>query len=318
MRVLNVSLGQDTGGQQLRMSRAFRRHAPTWHYDSVTATRTFYEIERRYNHYEVRDELWPAADVVHTHNQLTPLNRFTRRNTLRRPVVIHHHGTIYRIGYAKHLNEAAAWRATMIVSTLDLQAIAPDRTTWVPVPYDLNELASYRGPRRDDGVVRIAHAPTNRAVKSTAAVIEAVERLQAEGAAVELDVIEGVSNVECMRRKGLADVYVDQVVLGYGCNAVEAWGIGLPVIAGVDPELAPTRIRQRVPVTTRDTMLNTWGTIPFYEATEATMYDAIAAMLDARTRAIWAQRGLEHVTRWHDEPFVVAMMQGIYERTAGR
>lgn len=297
----------------MRTARAFRRLAPSWQYDSVTSTHTFYEIQTRYNALAVRNELWPAADVVHAHNQLTPYSRFTRRGAMRKPLVIHHHGTMYRIGYEKHLQEAAAWRATAIVSTLDLQAIAPDRTEWVPAAYSLDELASYRAARQDDGVLRVAHAPTNRPIKSTDALIAAVDKLKREGAAIELDVIEGVSNVECLRRKAQADVYVDQVLLGYGCNAVEAWGLGLPVIAGVDPELAPVRMRQRIPANTRDLMIETWGALPFYEASEASLYDALVAMMDAPLRAKWADIGAAHFERWHAESVVVAQLQRIYE-----
>ena len=60
-------------------------------------------------------------------------------------------------------------------------------------------------------------------------------------------------------RKGRADVFVDQMILGYGCNAIEAWGMGIPVIAGVDPEKAPSIIMQTIPLDTRDRMLQLWG-----------------------------------------------------------
>lgn len=312
VRVLNLSMGQDTGGQQGRLARAFRHHAPTWRYDSVVASTTFYPIEVRYREMQVRREYFPHADVVHLHNNIAPVARF--RGARNKPLVINHHGTIYRIAPEHHWQEAEDWGALAIVSTLDLQAMAPERTTWAPTPYDLSWLASFRGPRSDDGVLRVAHAPTNRAVKSTQALLDAVKRLQRDGVAIELDLIERVKNEECLRRKGTADVYFDQVFLGYGCNAIEAWGMGIPVIAGVDPERAPRRMRQKVAAGTRDLMLETWGEMPFYEATEDTIADALVAMTDARTRAIWAERGLEHVTRWHDEAFTVALFQGIYER----
>jgi hypothetical protein len=318
VRILNISLGQDTGGQQMRLRRAFQRHMPTWEYEAVTSTHTFYEIQRKYNPAVVNHDLWPRAHVVHTHNNLANIARFERRGVLRKPYVIHHHGTMYRIGYRQHLRDAKERRAVPIVSTLDLQAIAPDVTTWVPQAYSLDELASYRGAKRDDGVLRIAHAPTNRAIKSTEVLIAAVDRLRKEGAAVELDVIERVSNVECMRRKGTADVYVDQVLFGYGCNAVEAWGMGLPVIAGVDPELCLPRTRMRIPADTRDLMLSTWGTLPFYEATEGTLYDALVAMLKPATRRKYAKLGMDHVKRWHDERLVVEQLKAIYAEAIAR
>ena len=315
MRILNLSLGQDTGGQQGRLLRAFRRYAPDWHYDSVTATKTFYPIERTYGPREVAREVFPAADVVHINNDLRYVDRYERRGRVVKPYVLHHHGTMYRTSPDRHLKDARQRRAISIVSTLDLQAIAPDQTEWLPAPYDLDELAALRAELYEESdTLRVAHAPTNRAIKSTDAVIAAVDRLRAEGADIELDVIEKVSNAECLQRKARADVFVDQVILGYGCNAIEAWGLGLPVIAGVDVELGPRLIRQPIPKDTRDLMLATWGKLPFYEATEATLYDALAAMLDAKVRARYAKLGKAHVRRWHDFPVVVKAMQDIYTR----
>ena len=315
MRVLNLSLGQDTGGQQGRLARAFRKHAPDWQYDSVTTTTTFYPIERRYNAREVMLDLFPNADVVHMNNELRWVQRFERRGRHRRPYVLHHHGTMYRTNPPRHLEEARRRNAVAIVSTLDLQAIAPDETEWLPAPYDLGALAAIRAELYEESdTLRVAHAPTNRAIKSTDALIAAVARLQKEGADISLDVIEKVNNAECIRRKAQSDVFVDQVILGYGCNAIEAWGLGLPVIAGVDVDLGPRLIRQPIPKDTREVMLATWGKLPFYEASEATLYDALAAMLDAKVRARYAKLGKAHVRRWHDEPVVVAMLQDIYAR----
>ena len=83
-----------------------------------------------------------------------------------------------------------------------------------------------------------------------------------------------------MRRKGRADLFVDQVLLGYGCNAIEAWGMGIPVIAGVDPEKAKAIVKQYIPPDTRDVMLSIWGELPFYESTEEGLYDSISAFLN--------------------------------------
>jgi hypothetical protein len=314
VRILNYSAGQDTGGQQGRLAQAFRRYAPDWVYDVYTVTKTFYPVERRYNAVEVIREAYPAADVVHVNNDLRYVQRMARRSGPK-PYVVHHHGTMYRTAYERHLLDQRRAKAIAIVSTLDLQAIAPDRSDWLPAPSDLDELAAIRAAEYQPGdVLRVAHAPTNRKIKSTDALIAAVDRLRSEGAAIELDVIEKVSNAECMQRKARADVFVDQVILGYGCNAIEAWGMGIPVIAGIDVERGPALIRQPIPASTPELMRSTWGEFPWYDANEATLYDALAAMLDAKVRARYAKRGLAHVRRWHDAPVVVKRAQDIYRR----
>lgn len=316
MRVLNLSAGQDTGGQQGRTAAAFRAHAPDWHYDSVTAVSTFYPIDHRWNALEIRRELWPAADVVHVHNSLGVARRFAPRAGVK-PLVVHYHGTAYRTAPERRLIEQRHAGALGIVSTIDLWAIAPDETEWLPAPYDLAAIRAYREPHGDPDVLRVAHAPTNRAVKGTEALIRAVDRLQAEGRRVELDVIEREPWDECLRRKGRADVYVDQALLGYGCNAVEAWAMGLPVIAGVDPARASRAIHQTVPADTRERMVETFGGLPFFEATEDTLYQALSELSDPFVRRMWAEIGAEHVEEFHAAARVVRRLQGIYRRAAG-
>ena len=151
--------------------------------------------------------------------------------------------------------------------------------------------------------VRIAHAPTDRGIKSTAAFLEATEQLKAEGHPIEVDLIEGVPWSECLARKAKADVYFDQVKLGYGCNSIEAWGMGIPVIAGGAPS-------------TLEEMQSRFGELPFYVADEDTIYDALKAMTDKDTRDEYGQRGLRHVQRFHDDAKVVAQLQDVYTRAA--
>src|SRR5688500_18146934 len=145
-------------------------------------------------------------------------------------------------------------------------------------------------------MVRIAPAPTNRTVKSTALLIEAVERLKVDYD-VELDLIEHVSWTECLHRKAKADIYFDQVKLGYGNNAVEAWGMGIPVVAGGSDD-------------TLDEMERRFGALPFYHATEETIYDALRELVESpKLRAKYGRIGLEHVRKFHDEKVVVEQLK---------
>jgi hypothetical protein len=112
----------------------------------------------------------------------------------------------------------------------------PDLGRWLPgshfLPYASVDIDAVRPvPAPDSGVLRVAHAPSNREVKGTAHVIAAVERLRSDGVAIELDLIEGVPREEVLERVGLADVVVDQMLGGwYGGFAVEAMASGRPVV----------------------------------------------------------------------------------------
>jgi hypothetical protein len=300
LRVLNVPRGADTGGCGYRTLDAFRRHRPDWTYHLCVATRnyTMTPVDRPMS--EALD-LWRKADVIHHRNSF---DQQAKLGAPDRPSVIHHHGSHYRALHESLVAEAARRRALAIVSTLDLQLIHPDDTEWLPTPYDLEWLAGFRQPT-DDGVLRVAHAPTDRRIKSTQAFLAAVERLRGDGVNVEVVMIEKCSWAECLRLKGTADVYFDQVILGYGNNAVEAWGMGIPVIAGgADDTLAE--------------MVRRFGSLPFIEANEGTIYDALVQAADPIERKVWAERGLAHIRQWHDEKDVVDQLVDCYTRAVER
>lgn len=124
----------------------------------------------------------------------------------------------------------------------------PDLRQWLPggqfVPYasvDARELVPVPLPEGEQLVV--AHAPTDRDVKGTRHVIEAVDALRAEGLNVELDLIEGVPRAALLERLSRANVVVDQLLMGwYGGFAVEAMALGRPVLANIrenEPEDNP-------------------------------------------------------------------------------
>jgi len=311
VRILNLSLGQDTGGQQGRLQDAWPKHFPEDEYLSLTSTKTFYPIKHRLNLSELMREHWPWSEVLHLNNDLRYLDRFRRLQPSDKALVIHHHGTMFRTRLDYHLEALERFRATAIMSTVDLWALAPEQTTWQPQTYELEELQSYRDPI-DDDIIRIAHAPTNRGIKGTAALEQAVRRLQKDGAPVELTIIERQSNQKCLRLKGQADIYVDQMILGYGCNAIEAWGMGIPVIAGVDPELARSKVLQTIPLDTRDRMLQLWGDIPFMESTEDGLYVSLSKMLQPGTRKHYAAKGMRHFMRFHESSTSTDRLRQVY------
>jgi hypothetical protein len=124
----------------------------------------------------------------------------------------------------------------------------PDLRHWLAgatfVPYasvDPREIQAV--PTPDGPELVVAHAPTDRQVKGTSHVEEAVAELQREGLSVRLDLIEGVTRDEVMRRVAEADIIVDQVLIGwYGAFAVEAMALGRPVLAYIredEPEDNP-------------------------------------------------------------------------------
>lgn len=299
LSVLSVNAGADTAGQGVRMKQGFDRHASDWSYHAVARNDTYiaYPIDLPWDGRLAG--LWEAADVVHLHNNFRTAEMLERRKG-DKPAVIHHHGTMFRHDRTNLLAQSRRRGALGIVSTLDLYLIAPDELEWLPAPYDVDWLATLRTPI-DDGVIRIGSAPTNRTIKSTDAFLAAVERLK-DDYPIELVLIERQDWAECLRRKATVDIFFDQVKLGFGCNALEAWGMGIPVVAGAaDPTL--------------DEYERRFGYLPFHHATEDTIYEALRELVDSPALRIrMGEQGNRYVREYHDDRKVVAQLQGIYLR----
>lgn len=301
MNVLIYAAGQDTAGQGFRIKSGFDRLMPGWSVNSWHQTQTYmrYPADSVQGGGRRLRDRYREADVVHLRNRLHGWERFDAGQ--RKPVILHHHGTVYRTTHASLHPYAASLGAVQLVSTIDLEILQPG-VTWLPAPYDLRPLRALREAYRPSDVIRIAHAPTDRLVKSTAAVIAAVAELQARGIPVELDLIERRPWAECLQRKAQADIFVDQLGLGYGCNAVEAWGMGMPVVANAADPAVLARMRELFD-----------GPLPFYQATEDTLADRLAAMVKSPSlRQEYAAIGTAHVERFHDELVVIPKLADIY------
>lgn len=169
----------------------------------------------------------------------------------------------------------------------------PDLRRWLPtgrfVPYanvDPKEFAPEPLPGGDEIVV--AHAPTDREVKGTRHVVEAIETLRAEGSPVRLDLIEGLPRAQARQRLLAASVVVDQLLMGwYGGFAVEAMSLGRPVISSVRDEKPGD---------------NPFGDeLPIVRSSPATILRDLRVLLeDASLRRELGAAGRRFVERHHD------------------
>jgi hypothetical protein len=298
----------DTGGQGWRIKRAFERHQPDFLVRSIHTTDAYFGYPHDVLYSAGPDnayKLTEAADIIHFRNHFGGLKRLRASG---KPVglILHHHGTKFRAEHTVLAAEARQKGAIQLVSTLDLAILEPD-LEWLPSPFDVSELANMRlaaeatRAGRPLGPVRIAHSPTNRTVKSTNLVLEAVQKLVDSGFSVVLDLIERKSYAETLFRKAKADILVDQLHLGYGNSAIEAWGMGIPVIAGVsEPSV-------------REAMLATWGSLPFYESTPVDLANRLAELItDSDLRSHWGEVGRNHVLTYHEEQKVSELLANHY------
>lgn len=108
-----------------------------------------------------------------------------------------------------------------------------DTAAWTPK-------AEYSRADGRSGAVRVLHTSNHRGFKGTEYLLEAVERLRAEGLGIDLVLLEGVGNERVRSEMLEADVLADQFMASaYGLAAIEAMASGLPVVANLDaPEPA--------------------------------------------------------------------------------
>ena len=153
-------------------------------------------------------------------------------------------------------------------------------------------------------VLRVAHAPSKRAVKGTDTVIAAVESLRARGVPIELDLIEGVPNREARIRYGAADVVVDQLRIGwYGMLATESMALAKPVVVHLDAEAAA------------ETEEAFGLELPLIRADEGGLEDVLAGLVDVReSLPELGRRSREYVEQVHSHTKVAQQLLSIYER----
>ncbi|WP_435641554.1 glycosyltransferase family 1 protein [Micavibrio aeruginosavorus] len=185
----------------------------------------------------------------------------------------------------------------------DLLKVLPPRSKFIP--YASVDPRDWMLPNRTwidrAKPLHIVHAPSNRKVKGSDFVIDALNRLEAEGIPFHFTLVEGVSNKEAREIYESADILVDQLLAGfYGGLAVELMALGCPVISYLredDLRLLPDPMRREIPI---------------INATPDTIYDVLKSFLTVRRGdlSVIGARGRNYVEKWHD-PRLIA--QGMYD-----
>ena len=123
------------------------------------------------------------------------------------------------------------------------------------LPYasvNLEEWRPHFNAKNENKVFNIVHLPTNRGIKGTKYLLDAVKRLLKEGYALKLSIIEKFPRNQLKEIYQKADIVVDQLLIGwYGTVAVEAMACGTPVICYIrekDLQFIPQQMVQDLPI----------------------------------------------------------------------
>lgn len=137
------------------------------------------------------------------------------------------------------LQTALEYADGVFVSTPDLLEFVPG-ASWLPQPVEVARLQRMLAeepvqandrPLHARRPVRVAHGPSNRTIKGTRYIVEAVEELARRGYNTELVMVENKPHEEALKIYAACDVAVDQVLVGsYGLFAVETMALGKPTM----------------------------------------------------------------------------------------
>jgi glycosyltransferase involved in cell wall biosynthesis len=196
-----------------------------------------------------------------------------------------------------------------------IYALNPDLLHFLPararfVPYAHVDARAWEPPERS-GSLRplVLHAPTNREIKGTRFVLDAVSRLQAEGVDFEFQLVEGLPHAEAKALYRHADLVVDQLLIGwYGGLAVELMALARPVVAYLredDLGVLPPEMRAEIPIVS---------------ARPQTIYSVLKELLTSRRGELaeLGRRGRAYVERWHDPLGIAKRIVADYEIALGR
>jgi hypothetical protein len=181
------------------------------------------------------------CDVIHYKGDHLPSDPlFCGVHNLKKPVVITVGGSGFRrfagersVAHEWHPIEAYKSACEVFTAiTLDL-CYNGYGIRWLP--HALN--ASF-GRQEGRGII-VAHSPSKRQKKGTDSVfLPAMNIVKRAYPSVKVDLIEGVSYAECLKRKAACSVFFDQAVVPfYGMSAVEAMAMGTPVVTYITDDL---------------------------------------------------------------------------------
>jgi hypothetical protein len=214
--------------------------------------------------------------------------------------------------YSAESDEHKRWRLSRFARHADgIYALNPDLMCLLPEtarfqPYghiDLKDWAFTPKAPSPDGPL-VIHAPTDRGVKGTRYVLEAVDRLRSEGIPFRFQLVEGLTQAEARALYIQADVAIDQLWLGwYGGLAVELMALGRPVVSHIRDD----GLKFLPPGMADD--------LPIIPTNRENLTDVLREWLTTR-RGDLPRRGeqsRQFVERWHDPVKIAAGLIADYQ-----
>ncbi len=166
-----------------------------------------------------------------------------------------------------------------------------------------------------EGSVRLYHAVGHKTtrtteqginIKSSHVYLPLIQRLVAEGLALELIEPTGIPNKEVRYLQAQADIFLDMLTFGwFGANAREAMMLGKPVICYIRPEWLES-VREEVPGYADE--------LPVISATPLTVENILRDLIaDPQKRKLVGERSREFAVKWHSADAAGRRFDKIYD-----
>jgi glycosyltransferase involved in cell wall biosynthesis len=296
MRLLLLSNGKDNGGNGSALKRALDRHTD-WDVRYVRRQPSFLGYQKdiewpRNGDARIVHDLFGRADVV------MMLGSFRLAQSMpgyeSKPKVMYHLGEEFRLNAEAYMARCRAEGIVQLVTTFDLLGYGPE-LAWLPMVCDTERMRHEREAYRPGPRVRVMQSPAARGPNDTDEFLAAMA-----GADVEVSLIEGVTWAEALRRKAQADIVFDSFDSWYGLSAIEAMGMGIPVVGGQGPVMGP--------------MAEIVGCVPYLPVTPDNVRHAVMELADsASLREGFADEGRAVVEQFHAEAKVVERLMPFLE-----
>ncbi|NKQ38610.1 MAG: glycosyltransferase family 4 protein [Methanosarcinales archaeon] len=155
--------------------------------------------------------------------------------------------------------------------------------------------------KKNDNKILIIHSPSNREIKGTKYVIEAIELLINEGFEIEFKLLENLSNSEIREWINVSDIVLDQFMLGWhGAFAIESMALMKPTLCYINEEWK--------------NCVEYAKNIPLVNTSHDKIYDNLKLLIEnPNLRKELGEKGRKYVEEVHDSKKVAKQLLELYK-----
>lgn len=188
---------------------------------------------------------------------------------------------------------------TAIVEDYELYEYVRDyfkRVVVIRQAVDLSEFVPVVPPEENKKPV-IVHAPSDKRIKGTEYVLDAISRLEKDHD-LEFVLVHGMPHRQAIEIYQRADIIVDQLLIGsYGIFTAEAMALGKPVICYIREDLLDTYPQE----------------LPIVSASPDNLYEQLKILVEnPGLRHTLGLRGREYAEKYHDSLKIAKQLIDLY------